>query len=286
MARGADLADRAVAVGALVALAEMRVEVGLADQDPSVRRAAAIASLAQGEREVAPLLKARLGSETDAITREVLATGLVDGDPDARLTTLALLDRARAGGVDAPLAAMALAQRGDPTQAEHVAALLASRDPLLRSHAALGLGASSERDASGRLADAYAYEPNPSVRRAIVLALARRTGDAHVPERAATLRLASRLDPDRGVRLTATRALADLTGLPASPRLSDVAWLRVATSEGAASPSVMTGALLRSDGLAVPIVFDSDGYALAPVPPGEVRLLLAPRPPTYKASAP
>jgi hypothetical protein len=48
----------------------------------------------------------------------------------------------------------------------------------------------------------------------------------------------------------------------------------------------MVGALLRSDGLAVPIAFDLDGYAIVPgVPPGEGRLVLAPRVPAYQGSS-
>jgi hypothetical protein len=41
-----------------------------------------------------------------------------------------------------------------------------------------------------------------------------------------------------------------------------------------------TALLLTSTGEAVPVTFDPDGYALVPaVPPGETRLLLAPRMP-------
>jgi hypothetical protein len=39
-----------------------------------------------------------------------------------------------------------------------------------------------------------------------------------------------------------------------------------------------TGALLRADGLAIPVVFDSDGDALVPgTPAGQARLVLAPQ---------
>ena len=47
------------------------------------------------------------------------------------------------------------------------------------------------------------------------------------------------------------------------------------------------GSLVRADGLAIPIAFDDDGYAIIPgLPPGEARLVLAPRLPSYKAPAP
>jgi hypothetical protein len=44
--------------------------------------------------------------------------------------------------------------------------------------------------------------------------------------------------------------------------------------------------LIRADGLAVPIAFDDDGYALVPVPPGDAQLVLAPRIPPYEGPRP
>jgi hypothetical protein len=44
---------------------------------------------------------------------------------------------------------------------------------------------------------------------------------------------------------------------------------------------------VRADGLSVPIVFDDDGYAIVPgAPPGEGRVVLAPRLPAYESPAP
>jgi hypothetical protein len=45
---------------------------------------------------------------------------------------------------------------------------------------------------------------------------------------------------------------------------------------------LVVGALVRADGLAVPIVFDDDGYALSPAGAGPARLVLAPRLPAYE----
>ena len=43
------------------------------------------------------------------------------------------------------------------------------------------------------------------------------------------------------------------------------------------------GALVRSDGVAVPVAFDEDGYVIVPgLPPGEARVVLAPRLPSYE----
>jgi hypothetical protein len=223
--------------------------------------------------------------EKDDATRAILAIGLLEGDPDGKVSTSALVDAAESGGPDAPLAAMALARRGDEAHESKVDALLHARDPVTRAHVARGLGASSARAASGRLADAYAYEPSALVRRAIVQALAARTGDGTAPSRKDTLDAAAYLDPDRTVRWLAGRAL---TGRPAELRadtLVEVAWLRVQGVDGqspSAAAGPFTAALVRADGLALPIAFDDEGYALVPgVPPGEARLVLTPRVPPF-----
>jgi HEAT repeat protein len=291
MATSSDGSDRAAAVATLLALGRRDLEGALRDKDARVRRAAAMATLAPGSRPVwrATLLSA-LAAETDDATRVALAAGLIDGDPEGRVTTRALVDRADSADGDAPLAALALARRGDDAEDAKVSALLAARDPILRAHVARGLAASSYKDVVGRLGNAFAYESDVGVRRAIIGALAARTGsDASAPQRMETLRIAARFDPDRVVRGAAARALA---GLPAtlSSRArdaSEVAWLRIATADGQPPPRNVTASLYRSDGLAVPIAFDDDGYAIvAGVPPGETRLVLAPRLPVYQAPTP
>jgi HEAT repeat protein len=290
MAASGDANDRAVGRAALVALGEQDVAPALADPDPRVRRAvatAALVPLATGDaraRAAARALVARLTVEPDAATREALSVGLIDGDTEGRLTTVALLDRAETGGPDAPLAAMAFTLRAEGVREPKVDALLASRDPLVRAHVARGLGGSASRNAIGRLANAYAYEPDLLVRRALVLAMAGRTRDAGSPARKAALDLASRLDPDTEVRRAAARALAGLPAAPSAPHVHEVAWLRLQTGAGGAPAApVETAALVRSDGVAIPIAFDEDGYALVVVPPGEARLVLAPRVPAYEA---
>jgi hypothetical protein len=207
-----------------------------------------------------------------------LAAGLADADAEGRVPTAALGDRADAGGPDAPLAALALGRRADGEHDARLDALLASHDPVLRAHAARGLGASRAGDAVGRLASAYAWEVDVDVRRALVEALAARRGDdASSPLRSQTLALAARLDPDPIVRWTAARALE---GASTTRRalVRDVVWLRVVPAEGATLPPDLTAALVRPDGLALPFAFDDDGYALVPgVSPGEVRVRLGPR---------
>jgi hypothetical protein len=232
----------------------------------------------------------RLGTERDDATRQVLAVGLLGGDSDGLLTTTWLVDRAESGGADAPLSAYALARRADEPIERKVGQLLASKDAVLRAHAARGLAHAVLPDASGRLANAYAYETDVMVRRAIVSALVARTGDASAPARKSTLELAAQLDPDGPTRQAARggvdKAEAMVTPLGA-PIAHEAAWLRVTLDGGGPPADAYVGSVVRSDGVAVPIAFDDDGFAIVPgLPPGDARLVLAPRLPTYKAPKP
>lgn len=279
LATSRDAVDRAVAVEALVATGEEPLERGLADADPHVRRAAAMGSLALEARKRDGALVARLAVETDAPTRQVLALAIAGSDPGGAMPTLALVDRAEAGGPDAPLAALALARRADDELRPKVDALLASRDPLVRAHVARGLAESQAPDAVGRLARAYLWEADAGVRRALVAALAAHADGA--PTRREALELAERLDPDRVTRSTARAALAAAPP-PGRSEEREVAWLRLVPAEGASLPADMTAALVDANGIAWPIAFDADGYALVPgLPAGEAHLRLAPRVPPY-----
>ena len=273
MAASPNAADRAVGVFVRVALGDEVLDDALSDKDPGVRRAAAVASLAlRGDAPAETLLR-HLQSEKDEATRHVLALGMRGGDPNSTVPTLVLVDRAESGGADAPLSALALAQRKDDAQKKKIDTLLTSRDPLLRLHTALGLASNEDPESVGRLAHAYRYESDVQVRRAVVRALALRREDA--PIRTETLRLAATLDPDGLVRRYADRAQ---NGLPidAVSATLDVAWIRVIPAQGGAAPPLL-GAYVTDDGLALPIAFDADGFALVPsVPPGEGRLVLEP----------
>jgi hypothetical protein len=194
--------------------------------------------------------------------------------------TAVLVERAQAGGGDAPLAALALARRADEELAPRVDALLGSHDPWMRAHVARGLATSAARDVTGRLGSVFAWEPAPEVRRALVEALAARTGeDVDAPSRRQALELAASLEPDAVTRKEAQRAL-DGARPPARPAGHEVAWLRVVAAEGAARPKDLTGAVVGEDGVARPVVFDDDGYALVPgMPPGDAQLRLDGRTP-------
>jgi hypothetical protein len=198
--------------------------------------------------------------------------------------TTTLLDRAQAGGPDAPLAALALARRADEELAPKVDALLASRDPVMRAHVARGLAASKAPDVVGRLARAYTWEAVGEVRRALIEALATRSGEEQAaPSSRDALELAAHLEPDRVTRAMAKRTLAGREPPKRSPG-REVAWLRVMPAEGAALPRELTGAFIDASGVALPVVFDEDGYALVPgLSPGDTRLRLAPRLPAYES---
>ncbi|HEY4014641.1 MAG TPA: HEAT repeat domain-containing protein [Polyangiaceae bacterium] len=281
-----DPRDRAAAIEAAVATARVPLADALGDPDARVRRAAAAGSLGVWSKDARNTLLARLTTESDEGTRQVLSVGLYDGDPDAVVPTLTLLERARGPGADAPLAAFALARRDGAAVDAAVDALLASHDPVLRAHVARGLGARTGGSAIGKLAHAYAIEGDARVRRAIIDALSSHAHTLATPAGRETLELAARLDPDRWTRSAAADALAGREpSTPPAPR--EIAWLRAVTAEGAAGPAALTGAFLRNDGVALPFAFDDDGYALVlGVAGGSARVRLAPRVPAYDAGAP
>lgn len=277
--------ERALGVQALVALGDADATSFLDDRDPRVRRAAVMGTLARraARPSIDRSLLTRLTKETDPTTRQLLAVGLLGGDPDGTIKTSTLIDRAGSGAGDAAVATYALARRSDEEMHLEVHKLLTSTDPVLRAHAARGLAMSSLPDASGRLANAYAYETNVGVRRAIMAALAERTADTTAPARQETLAIAADLDPDGPVRQIARRALTGVSTLIAPSSTEEIAWLRLTLAAGSPPGDVYTGSVVRPDQLAVPIAFDEEGFALvAGLPPGESRLVLAPRMPSEK----
>jgi hypothetical protein len=278
--------DRALGVFARVALGDADARDFIDDKDARVRRAAAMASMAQ---QASPSLQrtflARLAKEDDAVTRQVLAIGLLGGDPDGLVKTSTLIDRAESAGGDAPLAAFALMRRADETTTRRVDQLLGAKDAVLRAHAARGLAIANLPDATGRLADVFAYETDVEVRRSVIAALATRKGDAKAPARKETLEIAAELDPDGPVRQGARRALSGTATPFADPAVHEVAWLRITLEGGLPPGEAYVGSLVRADGLAVPIAFDDEGFALVPgLPPGESRLVLAPKLPATEES--
>jgi HEAT repeat protein len=271
-----DKTDRAVATFARVALGRASASASLDDHEPAIRRAAAMGSLAGYDGHSLPAqdeLLSHLAREPDDATRTVLAIGLLGGDPHALVPTFTLLQRVEAGSADAPLSATALAARKGDSLKDKIDALAESTDPVMRAHVARGLGASEEPSATGRLAEAARYEGEPLVRLAQTTALARRSV---APVRTELLAITARFDPEARIRDVAARALANATP-PAPWPVHEVAWLRVATAAGQPPAETMVASYVTSEGIAIPIAFDADGYALvAGIPPGDGRLILAP----------
>lgn len=281
LATAKDAQDRSVGAFGQVALGLVGAERFFADTDPRVRSAAAMATRGKRDEDLRTTMLKRAVTEKDAAARTAFLGALSAGDPVGIVPSPLLVDRAESGDPEAPLAAYALARRSDEEPTEKVKRLVASRTALLRTHALLGLSESKVRDVSGRLSAAYAYEPDAAQRRFLVRALAARTQDAeaNVRVRAATLALAARLDPSPEVRFLAQRASSGIFFPSAQGEADEIAWLRVTGAAGGTPDEEgFTGLLLTSTGEAIPVAFDPDGYALvAAVPPGDTRLLLAPR---------
>jgi HEAT repeat protein len=263
-----DAADRAVGAFGLAALELRGLDELLASKHAEVRHAAARAALWLGPDELA---KVGPHGGLDAVAGG--AALLVPNE----IATATLAAWAEEGGALAPLAALGLGARDSEPYRSRLLALLDGTDPLVRAHAALGLGASPMPDAVSLLADAYRYEADPGVRRAVVRAL----GSRPERRRVAVLKLARDLDPDPGVRALARSALAQRNvGIEVGGRGRQVAWITLrpndaAEREKAGSRPAM---LLRDDGLALPLVTDPDGVVLVPglAESGWVSLRLAP----------
>jgi len=229
--------------------------------------------------EVSRLLGERLAIEMDPGARDALSASLASFESAQLVPSNVLLDLIEARGLGAPLAARALAARDSRNLRPKLLALLSNDDALLRSHVALGLGRSSESSALGVLTRAYRFETDPSVRLAIVRALATRAE----PARERSLRLARDLDGSPAVRQAAALGLASATPAPELPGPESL-WLELGSLEtgGAASSSAsVRGALVvTASGVALPAFADPDGVLLLlalPSGPFELRLATAAR---------
>jgi hypothetical protein len=271
-----DPADIAVFFQASAVLSPDRIGRLAARAGRSEMRALARAALSP---EAAAPLAARLVTETDEQQRTALAACLASPAAAELVPTDVLLALLDARGLGAPLAARALAARDSPTLRPKVLALLASEDALLRSHTALGLGASEESSALGVLERAYRFETDDSVRLALVRAL----GARREPARQRALQLARTLDGSRAVRDAAALALtgAEPTSGPSGPQS---AWLDFSSSggesgsspAGATSHSTAAALVITASGLALPAFADPDGILLLPaLPTGPLTLRLA-----------
>jgi HEAT repeat protein len=291
--KGPDAADRAVGAFGLVALGWMSLADAVAAAcpageapgkvcDPALVGAAARGALAlpDGVAALEPLLPLLGRAARDADLLVAAAGPALLAHPDgAQLPTPVLALWAESGGPLAPLAARALPARDDEALRGRIKRLLEGTDPVIRAHVALGLGRDPEPSAVALLVNAYRFEEDAGVRRAVVRALSRRAE----AQRLATLAVARDLDPDEDVRALARAALDGRDLEPAQrpaggvePRRS-VAWITVRSTEARAGTEAPPRAarLVRADGLSVPALADPDGVMLVPgLPPGPAVLLL------------
>jgi HEAT repeat protein len=278
LARSPAAADRAAGVTGLAVLDPDRIGELLSNAtDGDVRSIAGVLPL--GPEESFAIAAARLCRTQAGPTRTALALALSSEDAERRVPTRLLLDLVDEGGPAAPLAVRALAARDEPEHRTYVLSLLASGDPWIRSHAALGLGRSERADAEGLLAGAYRFETDPRVRGAIVRALSRR----HATQNP-TLSLAAAFDPDPGVRGAARLAAAGAR-LPEARTGTAAVFVPVSASDAGSPPPATALAVATPGGLVVPAVADADGVALVlGLPPGPVELRVAPGPAPIKDS--
>src|SRR5262249_16278772 len=83
--------DRAMASFARVALGDVEVSSLIDDKDARIRRAAAMGAMARPfSKRIERALLERLVKESDSVTRQVLAAGLLNGDPDGLIKTTTL----------------------------------------------------------------------------------------------------------------------------------------------------------------------------------------------------
>jgi cellulose synthase operon protein C len=202
------------------------------------------------------------------------------------LSTETLSRWAEDGGPFGPLAARALPSRDGEAVRSRIERLLGGTDPVIRAHTAFGLATDPEPDAVSLLVEAYRFEEDTSVRRAIIRALSARSEK----QRLSTLTLARDLDPDDAVRALARAALAGRSLLPqVTDPSGTVLWVSLVANSPTAVSSVAGRAarFVRPDGLAVPVVADPDGVLIVPgMPEGRAGLTLAPEPVSGDAPSP
>jgi cellulose synthase operon protein C len=250
--RSRDPVDRAAAATWLGAAHPEQLPTLVASSDAAVV-IAAMRWLA-GSRDAAEAATSRLLETPDGVLAEALALALVVPEARSRVPTRVLLRLIERGGAAAPLAALTLAERQDPAVEDDVRALLASPSALIRGQVALGLGAHPERKVVAWLEEAYRFETDPGVRRALVRAALRRPE----PTRERLLGLAADLDPDPSVRAIASFGRGGLVvQTDPDPRQTLCVVLE---RHDDASPHLV---VQLPSGEALPLVPDPDGLVLA-----------------------
>jgi hypothetical protein len=268
LAASKDAAARTTAASASVLLDSSLSRVLSRSSDEAILLG--IAPLLPLEPAAAATAAARLEGLPRGHTRTALAIVLAVPGAEDHVPTSVLVGILAENEAAAPLAARALAARDELRDRPVVDALLASPDPRIRSHAALGLGRSPEPDATGRLQVAYRFEADSDVREAIIRALSVR----EEPTRTGSLALAAALDPDERVRSLGRLALAGAR-LPEAIQGNALLWLPAGAVRHPREGGISR--IRSSTGLVLPAPVGLGGAVLiAGLSAGSVALRVAP----------
>jgi len=268
---GQDPASRAVGAFGLVALGESSLTDMLSRPEPEVKAAAARGALARGPHAISALKPLLKSPETRVLAAPAL---LLDG---GGLSPAELAGIAEEGGILAPLAAYRLAVIDSKRHRARLMGLLRGTDPEVQLQVVLGLGHSPEPDAVSLLVSLYPFEPDLTMRRAVLRAITARTEK----RREATLKMARDHDPDPVIRRMAREALRGVVASPAArPAGGRTLWVTLREVEPSGAGAGRPAVVIRDDGLAWPAMSAPDGVLLVPglADQGRVSLRLAPMP--------
>lgn len=261
--------DRAAGAFGLSALGAPEAPELLASTDRDVVLAAARGAY----RGAAALAAARrLVTEQDKNLSLALSISLISPEARALVPSSKLRELVQTQSAAASLAARALGSRLVSADDPFARELAWSHSRELRAEFALGLGEAAAPTALGLLSQAYAFETDPIVRRAIIGAASRRKE----PTRLRLLQLARKLDPDQQVRQLAWLAM---TGheLASRPPGRQTLWLDIdgIAALGAQRPPVVVQTAMGHTLVAFP---DPDGFVgLGGMDAGELSYVLAER---------
>ena len=271
MLRGKDPSDRATAAFGLSALGTPEAPELLSSSDRDIVLAAARGAH-RGETALAAAR--RLATEKDKNLSLALSNSLVSPRAQALVPSSKLRELVQTQSAAASLAARALGARLVSTDDPFVLELSQSLSKELRAEFALGLAEATAPVALGLLSEAYAFETEPIVRRAIIAAASRRKE----PTRLRLLKLARMLDPDQQVRQLAWLGMAG-HALSTRPPGRQTLWLSM-DRQGADVGGELRPPIVVQTGMGHTLVAfpDPDGFVgLVGMDSGELSYVLAER---------
>jgi len=278
----ADPSDRATGAQGLAQLGLEPVRDLISARDPARVRGACRAALVLG-REARQSCADLVRDGVAAPVRDAASIVLTGDIEPSQTSTASLLTWAESDDPLALVYARALGARDDDIYRPRLRLLLASGNPLLRGQVVLGLGRSTSPSWVSMLVDAAEFELDPAVRRLVVRAFSA----TNAPQRLEFLRQTAQLDPDDGARELARLALAGARlDRPASG--TRTAWVSLSPNTSQARTALSRAVIVvPASGFAIGAVSDEDGVLLVPgLPPGDMRIQLAPAVAPPQAAAP